>query len=67
MFLLFVCVFSAGRGPNTSEAHRGGGGEGGETRYRPNLQRDTAGWRKKRDKCREKRKTLIALDFRPLP
>lgn len=25
MFLLFVCVFSAGRGPNTSEAHRGGG------------------------------------------
>lgn len=28
MFLLFVCVFSAGRGPNTSEAHRGGEGKG---------------------------------------
>lgn len=28
MFLLFVCVFSAGRGPNTSEAHRGGEEEG---------------------------------------
>lgn len=28
MFLLFVCVFSAGRGPNTSEAHREGEGRG---------------------------------------